>query len=226
MPDLDRDLRALAEFVDLPGERDLVPAVLRRLHQPKEPGRWWRQVAGVAALVLVVSLAATMAVPDARTAVLRFLGIKGATVIRVDELPPAGTSSREFGESVTLAEAERVVGFRPLLIEDGEPDDVRIDRFSPYFIVILYGEPDVRLRLTEMVGGLTQKYARVEQRVERVRVGGEPGIWVEGRHVVSEPFGLPRLSGNVLLWEQDGLTLRLEGKLTKEQALELANSVK
>jgi hypothetical protein len=176
--------------------------------------------------VLVVSLAATMAVPDARTAVLRFLGIKGATVIRVDELPPASAAPQEYGESVTLMEAERVVGFRPLVIEGGEPDDVRIDRFSPYFIVILYGDPNVRLRLTEMVGGLTQKYARVEQRVERVRVGGEPGIWVEGRHVVSEPFGLPRLSGNVLLWEQDGLTLRLEGKFTKEQALELANSVK
>jgi hypothetical protein len=225
LPDLDRDLRALAEFVDLPGERDLVPAVLARLHKQRYPGRW-RRIASVAALVLVVSLAATMAVPDARTAVLRFLGIKGATVIRVDELPPASAAPQEYGESVTLMEAERVVGFRPLVIEDGEPDDVRIDRFSPYFIVILYGDPNVRLRLTEMVGGLTQKYARVEQRVERVRVGGEPGIWVEGRHVVSEPFGLPRLSGNVLLWEQDGLTLRLEGKFTKEQALELANSVK
>ena len=55
---------------------------------------------------------------------------------------------------------------------------------------------------------------------------GQPGIWVEGEHVVSELFGLPRLSGNVLLWEQDGLTLRLEGRLTKEQALELARSVR
>lgn len=187
----------------------------------------WAKVAGIVALVLVVSLAATMAVPDARTAVLRFLGIKGATVIRVDELPPASTTQQAFGESVTLAEAERVVGFRPVLPTDLDPpDDIRISRFSPYFVVLLYGQPDVRLRLTESVGGWIQKYADLDQPVERLEVDGEPGIWVEGRHVVREQFGLPRLSGNVLLWEHRGLTLRLEGKLTKEQALELANSVK
>jgi hypothetical protein len=186
----------------------------------------WRRAAGIAALVLVVGLAATMAVPDARTAVLRFLGIKGATVIRVDELPPAASAVPEFGESVAIAEAERVVGFRPLLIDGRSPDDVRIDRFSPVFIVLLYGEPGVRLRLTETVGGMIEKYARVEQRVERVEVNGEPGIWIEGRHVVFEPFGLPRLSGNVILWEQEGLTLRLEGRFTKEQALDLARSVR
>ena len=86
--------------------------------------------------------------------------------------------------------------------------------------MLFYGEPELRLRLTEMVGGTIEKYVRLEQGVERVEVNGEPGIWVEGRHVVYEPFGLPRLSGNVLLWEQQGLTLRLEGRVTKEQALD------
>jgi hypothetical protein len=232
LPELERDLVALAAFVDLPVERDLAPAVLARLGQqpvrrqvPAHTGRW-RRAAAIAALVLVVGLAATMAVPDARTAVLRFLGIKGATVIRVDELPPAAKAPVEFGESVGIGEAERVVGFRPLLIDGRSPDDVRIDRFSPVFIVLLYGEPGVRLRLTEMVGGVIEKYALAEQPVERVEVDGEPGIWVEGRHVVSEPFGLPRLSGNVILWEQEGLTLRLEGRFTKDQALDLARSVR
>ena len=225
MPDLERDLAALARVVDLPADRDLAPAVLARLHKPTYAGRW-RRAAGIAALVLVVGLTATMAVPDARTAVLRFLGIKGATVIRVDELPPVAAEPPQFGESVGIGEAERVVGFRPLLIDGRSPDDVRIDRFSPYYILLHYGEPGVRLRLTEMVGGAIEKYARVEQRVERVEVNGDPGIWVEGRHVVSEPLGLPRLSGNVILWEQQGLTLRLEGGFTKEQALDLARSVR
>jgi hypothetical protein len=225
LPELERELRALAGFVDLPGERELVPAVLARLAQRRSPGRW-RRIAGVAALVLVVGLAATMAVPDARTAVLRFLGLKGVTVIRVDELPPASTTPHVFGESVSLAGARRIVGFRPLLPEDlGAPDDVRINRFSPYFIVLLYGRPNVRLRLTETSGGVIQKYAQFAQRVERVEVDGQPGIWVEGEHVVAEPFGMPRLSGNVLLWEQGDLTLRLEGRLDKEQALDIARSV-
>ena len=225
MPDLERDLVALGAVLDLPVERDLAPAVLARLHRHHHTGRW-RRAAGIAVLVLVVGLAATMAVPDARTAVLHFLGIKGATVIRVEELPPAAPAPPEFGESVGLAEAERVVGFRPLLVDGRDPDDVRIDRFSPSFIMLLYGEPELRLRLIQMVGGTIEKYALTEQRVERVKVDGRPGIWVEGRHVVSGLFGLPRLAGNVLLWEQDGLTLRLEGRFTKEQALELARSVR
>jgi Domain of unknown function (DUF4367) len=228
LPDLERDLAALAAFVDVPEERDLVPAIRARLRQQRERRHVvpWRRAVGIAALVLVVGVAATMAVPDARTAVLRFLGIKGASVIRVDELPPTATSPPKFGESVGIAEAERVVGFRPLLVDGRSPDDVRIDRFSPYYIVLHYGEPGVRLRLTEMVGGVIEKYARADQPVERVEVDGQPGIWVEGRHVVSEPFGLPRLSGNVILWEQDGLTLRLEGRFTKDEALELARSVR
>lgn len=226
MPDLERDLAALAVYVDLPAQRDLVPAVRARLRQPSRRQMPWRRAAGIAALVLVMSIAATMAVPDARTAMLRFLGIKGATVIRVDELPPVTTSPPAFGEAVTLAEAERVVGFQPLLPDLGPPDGVRVNRFDPYFVVLLYGEPRARLRLTEMVGGLVEKYALVEQRVERVAVDGRPGLWVEGRHVVSEPFGLPRFAGNVLLWEQNGLTLRLEGRLTTEQALEIARSVR
>ena len=100
-----------------------LPAVRARLKAARAPARRgrWRRAAGIAALVLVVGLAATMAVPDARTAVLRFLGIKGATVIRVDELPPAATAPPEFGESVGIEEAERVVGFRPLLVDGREP---------------------------------------------------------------------------------------------------------
>ncbi len=180
MPDLERELRALGAVLDLPAERDLAPAVLARLGKPTHAGRWLR-LAGVAALVLVIGLAATMAVPDARTAVLRFLGLKGVTVIRVDELPPASTKPHLFGESVTLAEAERVVGFRPLLPSDLDPPDgIRINRFSPYFVVLLYGRPDVRLRLTETNGGVIEKQVQIDQRVERVEVDGQPGHLVGG----------------------------------------------
>ena len=226
MPDLERDLVALAVVVDLPAERDLAPAVLARLRKPKYAGRW-RRAAGIAALVLVVGLAATMAVPDARTAVLRFLGIKGATVIRVDELPPAATAPTEYGESVGIAEAERVVGFRPLLIDGRDPDDVRIDRFSPSFIMLLYGEPELRLRLIQIVGGTIEKYALIGA-ARGAREGGRPAGDLGGRPSTSSPAcsGCPRLAGNVLLWEQDGLTLRLEGRFTKEQALDLARSVR
>ncbi len=186
----------------------------------------WRRIAGVAALVLVVALAATMAVPDARTAVLRFLGLKGVSIIRVEELPPWTAQPHLFGEVVSLAEAERIVGIDPLLPDLGPPDEVRVDRFAPHFMLLLYGRPQVRLRLTELVGGTVEKFVLLEQGVERVEVNGQPGLWIEGDHVVDEPSGLPRRSGRVLLWEQQGLTLRLEGRLTKDQALDIARSTR
>ncbi len=227
MPDLERELRALAVLVDVPVERELAPAVIARLRE-RRPRRQvpWRRIAGVAALVLVVGLAATMVVPDARTAVLRFLGLKGVSIIRVEELPPWTAEPHFFGEVVSLAEAERVVGLDPLLPDIGPPDEVRIDRFAPHFMLLLYGRPEVRLRLTELVGGTVEKFVLLEQGVERVEVNGQPGLWIEGEHVVDEPAGLPRRSGRVLLWEQKGLTLRLEGHLTREQALDIARSTR
>lgn len=71
-------------------------------------------------------------------------------------------------------------------------------------------------------------------RLEQIAVGGKPAYWIEGqphffiyrdqsgRHT-DERF---RLATNVLLWEQDGLTLRLECWLSKEQVLRIAESVR
>ena len=74
-----------------------------------------------------------------------------------------------------------------------------------------------------------------ESRLEAVSVGGEPGFWISGA-----PHGFffvcydvgecrqerYRLAGNVLLWEQDGLTLRLESTLSLDEALAIAESVR
>ena len=73
-----------------------------------------------------------------------------------------------------------------------------------------------------------------ETELEAISVGGEPGFWISGA-----PHGFffvcydagecreerYRLAGNVLLWEQDGVTLRLESALSREAALAIAESV-
>ena len=120
-------------------------------------------------------------------------------MIRVNELPPASTKPHLFGESVTLAEAERVVGFRPLLPSDLDPPTAyaSIASARTSSSCSMAGRM-VRLRLTEPNGGVIEKQAQIDQRVERVEVDGHAGIWLEGRHVVTEPFGMPRLSGNIL----------------------------
>jgi hypothetical protein len=67
-----------------------------------------------------------------------------------------------------------------------------------------------------------------------VSIGGQPGFWLGGGpHTFlivcpdrgecrEEPY---RLAGNVLLWQQNGLTLRLESALSRDEAIAVAASV-
>jgi hypothetical protein len=60
-----------------------------------------------------------------------------------------------------------------------------------------------------------------------------PGYWLTGApHVISyvDADGVVvdetvRLAGNVLLWEQDGVTFRIESLLSRAEALEIASSL-
>jgi hypothetical protein len=44
--------------------------------------------------------------------------------------------------------------------------------------------------------------------------------------VISGLFGEPQLSGSALIWKQLPITIRIEGKLTKAQALRIARSMR
>jgi hypothetical protein len=64
-------------------------------------------------------------------------------------------------------------------------------------------------------------------------VNGVPGLWITGaRHeiVYRDRSGqidakTRRLVGNVLLWDKDGITYRLEGAKTRAQALAAAGNL-
>ena len=73
-----------------------------------------------------------------------------------------------------------------------------------------------------------------ETTIESVQVGQAWGFWIGGAphtfFLVCHDDGdcreeRYRLSGNVLLWEQDGVTLRLESALPRDQALAIAESM-
>ena len=62
-------------------------------------------------------------------------------------------------------------------------------------------------------------------------VNGQPGAWIEEPHVVffedrrgrmRQSTG--RLAGKTLLWQHGEVTLRLEGDLSKEEALRIART--
>jgi hypothetical protein len=81
---------------------------------------------------------------------------------------------------------------------------------------------------------LLKKSAVATTVVEPASVNGDRGLWLEGSpHTLTyiDRRGAFRqrpvlIRGNVLLWVHGPLTLRLEGKLTKAQALEIARSIR
>jgi hypothetical protein len=222
MPELDAALRALGRQVEFPPTPDIASQLRARLERPR---RWGRPVA-VALAVLVVAVGAVLAVPPARTAILDWLGLRGASIVRVDELPPTPPTGRlDLGRRITLDEAPQWT-----LVPDDEPDSVFVDDGT---VSLLWGTPDdVRLLLTEFRGeAFIEKLIEPDVEVEPVSVNGRAGAWLEQPHVVvfKDPRGRirdneARLAGKTLLWQDGEVTLRLEGNLSKAEALRIARS--
>jgi hypothetical protein len=243
MPELERQLRALGHALELPVAPDLVGAVRARIAEEQAPRRRMRRSVVLAIAALGLALAAAMAVPQARTAILEFLHIRGASVERVPTLPSVPVAGLDLGQPVSLEAAREAVSFeiaQPELPGLGRPDSIHVDRATPGGqVFFLWGtEARPRVLLSEFRGdinqGLIAKQAGPGTRIESVSVqGGAPGFWVAGaRHVMyfvdkngdirEETL---RLSRNVLVWERNDLTLRIEGDFRKDLALELARAV-
>jgi hypothetical protein len=86
---------------------------------------------------------------------------------------------------------------------------------------------EFRGRIDEALFG---KVAGAGTRIEDVTVNGGKGFWLEGEpHLFfyRDESGIVqnetlRLAGNTLLWEQDGVTFRLEAQVSREEALRIA----
>ena len=109
MSSLEQRLHELGGELAFPSEPELAPAVLAHIRRKPFP---WRRAA-LAFAVAAVALGAALAVPQARSALQRWFHVGGATVVRVETLPPAVERSQAggLGRPVTVAEAERRLGF-------------------------------------------------------------------------------------------------------------------
>jgi hypothetical protein len=242
MPELERQLRELGNALELPAAPDLVDIVRARIGEEREPRLRMRRSLVLAIAVLGLALATAMAVPQARTAILEFLHIRGASVEKVPTLPSVSGAGLDLGEPVSLDEARDAVSFevaQPELPGLGRPDSIYIDRATPGGqVFFLWGtETRPQILLTEFRGDLNRdligKQAGPETTIEPVNVGGAAGFWVAGANHILYYLDREgeiqeetiRLSRNALLWERNDLTLRMEGDLGKERALELARTV-
>jgi hypothetical protein len=165
------------------------------------------------------------------------------------EATPVGTGLL-LGRQVTLAAAQAAVPYTihvPTLGSLGEPDEIYL-RTPPdgnTMVSFLY-LPATGLPETEQTGvgallmqfearddvGYIAKVVAFDTTVLDVDVRGRHGLWIAGTHqmlLLTDPSagccGGSRSAGNVLLWEQDGLTFRLESSLGQNDALAIAESV-
>ncbi len=250
MSELELKLLSLGRQVEWPPTRDLAARVQHRLATPLPPRRspWWRPVlvAGLAILALTLGLS-----PGAREAVARLLGVVG---IRIDTgvkttVPP--TVSLGLGNEVSAAEAGTLVDYDILSPSNsvlGAPDAIYYndERLGGQISLVWVprsnlpeaADSGVGMLISSFRGNLEPSTYAKELDPSRnllldVEVRGRPGFWIEGEpHVFlfEDPnggiqFESIRLAGNVLLWEENGVTMRIESALPREDVLLIAETL-
>jgi len=239
MTELERALLTVGQNLEVPAAPDLTGAVRARLAEGRRPSLVSRRMLVVALAVLAVAVGAVLAVPQARSTIKDWLGIGNVTIRYVDELPPVeqATDDLGLGEQMSLEEARERAGFRVRVpTVDGLDDPPKVyynDQSSQ--VAFLYGsEEKPKLLITQAdARGAIEKLVNLNV-TERELVVVEPGyagVWLYGeKHAIfypgtdhEEPF---RLVGNALVYEIDGVTLRIEAEISKDEALRIARSVR
>jgi hypothetical protein len=239
--ELEQDLLLLRHELALPPEPDLRRPVLARIER-----RHRRRVAVLAlAALVVVALATALAVPEARSALQRWLRIGVVRVELVDELPQARIQSRLLlGDPVVAAEAARRFGHAvelPRVKDLGPPDRLFVFGSGPSRrVTALWGSRSAPKLLLQQFRGTVEpefakKLAAGGTDVRFATVNGRPAVGLFGaphyfmyldpethRGVTDRVY----LVGNVLLWQSGELTLRLEGDLDFTDMLRLARRTK
>ena len=229
MTELERALVALGSELEFPPTPDSWGAVRERLHRR----RWLRPVVFAVALG-AVALGVAMAVPPARSAILRFFHLGAATVERVETLPPAQQRPliAGLGPALVREDAEMYAHVRIRLPKSANPQRFYAQPGLIATLIRFQGKPVLLAELRGDQMSLFKKFTASETRVEPVDLG-EFGLWIQGGpHVLMWQFDYgeirrveTRLAGNVLLWLKDGTTYRLEADLEKGQLLELARQI-
>jgi hypothetical protein len=184
-------------------------------------------------------------------AVADLFGVAGIDISFVDELPAVSPRADDLhlGELVALADLDELVAFEVQApTELGEPDEIWFDEAPVGGAISFVYYPDAELKesgttgvgalLTQFSGTLYPGFSKKlvesgDTTVDIVEVGGLDAYFISGGdHVVyiidadgETRLSEGRLAGNVLVWEQDGKTFRLEADVGVRRALEIARSL-
>ena len=184
---------------------------------------------------------AALAVPQARTAILDWLGLNGVSIERVPTQPDAPVQPINYGlgRLVDLEEARELAKFE-VVAPLATPDEVRFSEALPggqVAFVWLDDEGRLDALLTEFRADLDREFmgkmAGPETTIDRFQLNGEPAVWLDGaphgftyRNLAGEVREETlRLAGSTLLWQRGSVIFRLESGLSRDEAVDFAESL-
>ncbi|MFY1594041.1 hypothetical protein [Micromonospora sp. WMMD737] len=238
MDDLERELRDLAAWLETPDPPDVTARVRARLAAPPPRRRRWRHLvaAALAALVVAALPPGRAALADAAAGLLRFAGITIATT--PDPARPTGAASPlPTQRPATVAEAQRKVRFPvrtptrlgpPEQVLVADPDGAGYCRVA----TLLYRGG--ALRIDAFDGRLDLAFHKESSAAGAswVQVDGGFAVWIGAPHPVSyvDRTGVvrvetARLAAATLIWQGRDVSYRIEGDLTRSEAIEIARSL-
>jgi hypothetical protein len=191
----------------------------------------WRPAA---ALILVLLLGMTILVPPIRAAVLEFLSLGAGRFIIGESPTPMPTVSvplMQFGTQMSLEEAQAEVDYTIFVpAELGNPNTVYLQETRLPMVILVWYQADGSRLLLYIIDSDDTFFKFTPEEPSYVSVNGQRAFWFEDPHLAEfvERSGNHvsiAVEGNVLAWESDGLTYRLEGYIPQETAIRIAESL-
>ncbi len=199
------------------------------------------RLAQIAAILLLLLIGLTLAVPGIRAQVIALFHIGTVDVIVTTATPPAQftpgadlpSSLLNFPGATTLDDAQQHFGHTILLPRAlGTPDRVYLIKASAPIVALAWldssGTVDVSLQLfppdtymLKMTSGTPQP----------TNVNGADAIWITGQHwymlhTVGDAYQMRVVDMPALIWSTaDGMTYRLETNRSLAEALKIAESI-
>jgi hypothetical protein len=246
--DLEEQLRALGRSITVdPPADDLAKRVLARVlaERPGPFTRAWRWLVRsrrrLVAMIIAALITALGLTPPVRATVLEWLRIGGVVIKTAPS--PAGSSPnpappRASGPSMAVADAQRLVDF-PLGLPEELGTPARVGVSDDRRVVSMdWGSGAAQIHLDQFGGELSWVFVkRYWEDVTPTMVGGRDAVWLAKSHPIvyvdrggNERTEQARISGPSLVWQrmvgQSEVTLRLEGNVSLERALAIAESMR
>jgi hypothetical protein len=250
--DVEAQLREMAVEFRYPPIPEISSKVLPRLKPAAPEKPFYQRKLTWALFALVIIVGGLLAVPPVRAQILEFLQV-GVVQIFLgepveDPAPtqvPDGSLPREalipslqvIAGEIDLQAAQEQLPFSihlPSYPADlGEPDLVFLQDMAGPFLVLVWMDPrqpeQVRLSLHLIGPGSYALGKSMPRTVGMTQVNEQPAVWAEGPYILTMANGgvenYRLIDGHVLIWEEGGLTYRLETDLSMEEAIRIAESL-